>query len=97
MPRTDDIDVIGVRYKLEKFFGMRLFHELRGSAAHKQGGDPDPACSFDQRRFEPLAVRSGRARTIEETRIPVPTPAAIGRQPKILFQPLIVLRPRPLR
>jgi hypothetical protein len=62
MPRTADIDVIGVRYEFEKFFRMRLLHELGGSAAHKQGGDLDPARRLDQRRFEPPAVRFGRAR-----------------------------------
>ena len=97
MPRTADIDVIGVRYELEKFFGMRLLHELGGCAAHQQSGDLDPARGLDQRRFERTAVRSGRARTIEEARIPVPTPAAIGRQAEILLQSLIALRPRPLR
>ena len=30
MPCTTDIDVIGVRYKLKKLFGMRLFHEFGG-------------------------------------------------------------------
>ena len=43
MPRTADIDVIGVRYKLEKFFGMCLLHEFGGCAAHQQGGNLDPA------------------------------------------------------
>src|ERR1035437_2057102 len=79
MPRAADIDVIGMRYELKKFFGMRLFHEFGGSTAHKQRGDLDSARGIDQRRFEPAAVRSGRARTIKEARIPVPTPAAIGR------------------
>src|SRR5450759_4362913 len=79
MPRAADVDVIGVRYQLEKFLGMRLLHEFGGCAAHKQGRDLNPARGLDQRRFERTAVRSGRARTIEEARIPVPTPAAIGR------------------
>lgn len=79
MPRAADIDVIGVRYELEKFFGMRLLHKLGGSAAHKQRGNSDFARGIDQRRFELLAVRAGRAWAIEELRIPVPTPAAIGR------------------
>jgi len=35
MTRTADIDVIGVRYELEKFFGMCLLHELGGCAAHQ--------------------------------------------------------------
>jgi hypothetical protein len=40
MPCTSDIDVIGLRHELKKFFGMRLLHESGGWAAHKQGGDP---------------------------------------------------------
>src|SRR5664280_2219098 len=77
MSRTADIDVIGVRYEFQKFFGMRLLHELGGSAAHKQRGNLYPARGRDQRRLERLTVRSGRARTIEEARIPMPTPPPI--------------------
>ena len=57
----------------------------------------DAARSLDQGHLKRTAVRPGRPRTVEESRIPVPTPAAIGRQAEILLQSLIAFRPRPLR
>jgi len=80
MPRTADIDIIGVRHQLEKFLDVRVLDDLGGRAAHKQRRDRNPARGLDQCRFQLRAVRTDRARAVEEARIPMPTPAPIGRQ-----------------
>ena len=87
-----------MRHELEEFLGVLLLHQFGGRAAHQQRRDGDAAG-----RPRPASARprsrpgADPAAAFEESRVPVPAPAAVGMQPQVLLQPLVRARPRPVR
>ena len=76
---------------------MLLLHQFGGRAAHQQRRNGDPARGLDQRLLDLVGARADPAPALEEARVPVPAPAAVGMQPQVLLQPLVRARPRPVR
>ena len=77
VPCAADINIIGMRDKLEKLSGMRLLHELGGRPAYKQRRNLDAPRRRNQCLLYRVAIRSMCTRPFKEARIPMPAPASI--------------------